>query len=175
MVIKLHLFFTSELVADEWSGWGSGGFTWKMGHRYPWVGSWVGPRSITDLLENTYITLPARIRTHAFQPVAETLHWLCLRNRTSQKYHANYLAPCSSDILQIFWTGTRLVYFLRARAQIVDNLWRNFFASVNPSLLAPYFWLFQWHLSFPYRSALRAGVRLAHVLVRPCSEANSLT
>ena len=76
IMIQLHLFFTSALVVDEWSVWGSGRFTWKMGHRYPWIGSWVGPRSFTDILGNMCITFPARIRTHAFQPVAETLHWL---------------------------------------------------------------------------------------------------
>jgi hypothetical protein len=53
-----------------------------------------------------------------------------------------------------------------------DNFRRNSFACGNPSLLAPYFRLFQWYLSAPYTSAPRADARLARNLVRSCSEAN---
>jgi len=42
--------------------------------------------------------------------------------------------------------------------------------SGNLSLLAPYFWLFQWHLSIPYRMVYQTGAWVTHLLVQPCSE-----
>ena len=53
-----------------------------------------------------------------------------------------------------------------------DNFRRNSFACGNPSLLAPYLRIFQWHLCALYTFAPWAGARLAGILVRSCSEAN---
>jgi len=63
------------------------------------------------------------------------------------------------------------VFFERV-PKLRDNFRRDSFACGNPSLLAPYFRLFQWNLSAPYRSALRGVARLARILFRPCLEAN---
>lgn len=50
-----------------------------------------------------------------------------------------------------------------------DNFHRNPFVSESLSLVAPYFWLFQWRISTTYILALGAAVRLALPLLRPWS------
>jgi hypothetical protein len=47
-----------------------------------------------------------------------------------------------------------------------DNFHRNPLVSGSLSLLAPYFWLFQWRFSAPYSLVLLAVVQLAFPLVR---------
>ena len=56
---------------------------------------------------------------------------------------------------------------LRSRAQIAYNFRRKSWACGNVSSLAPYFLLFRWHLSVPYRLASRAAARLVRPLIRP--------
>jgi hypothetical protein len=50
----------------------------------------------------------------------------------------------------------------------ISRVQRNYFACGNLGLLAQYFRLFHWRLSFPYRLVSRAASRLARSLFRPC-------
>jgi hypothetical protein len=77
--------------------------------------------------------------------------------------------PLKSSLFELFIgleQGWRK--FLRVRAKIADNFWRNSFACGNRSLLAPYFRLFQRRQRAPYSLALRAAAQWGHPLNQPC-------
>jgi hypothetical protein len=48
------------------------------------------------------------------------------------------------------------------------NFWRNYFHCGNLSLLAPYFWLFQWRTVAPYMFVLRVAAHLGQSFSWPC-------
>jgi hypothetical protein len=50
--VQIHIFFTSALVIGEWSASHPGRLS--AGERAPgiqWIGSWVGPRAVLDVVE----------------------------------------------------------------------------------------------------------------------------
>jgi hypothetical protein len=72
----------------------------------------------------------------------------------------NNLAPFTPLFLNVFSLEQGWHIFLRARTQIADNFWRNSCVG-NLSVPAPYFQLFQWRLSAPYRLGPLAATWLA--------------
>jgi hypothetical protein len=76
--------------------------------------------------------------------------------------------PLKAIFFKLFGLGQDWRNFLRVGAKTADNFWRNSFAYGNLSLVAPYFQLFQWCLSAPYRFAPWASAQLACPLVQPC-------
>jgi hypothetical protein len=62
---------------------------------------------------------------------------------------ANNLVHLSAEIRWTFSAQDSAGKFLRACPLIPDEFWRHSFMCGNLSLLAPYFWLFQWCVSAP--------------------------
>ena len=65
-------------------------------------------------------------------------------------------------LFKIFWFSTGLTKLFWG------NFWRNYFRCGNLSLLAPYFWLFQWCTSAPCMFVLWVAAHLGQPFSLPC-------
>jgi hypothetical protein len=87
---------------------------------------------------------------------ARELNWLLTTMCAEQGWpetcgsprQSNNWNPFKPTFFERFQLRTGLAnLFFRAHVKIADNFCRNSFACGNLSLLAPYFWIFWWHLS----------------------------
>jgi hypothetical protein len=112
--VQTHVFFTSALVAGEWSGSHQGRFT--PGERAPgthWIGGWVGPKAGVDDTEKwKFLTSPG-IELRPLCPASsQSLYRL--------SYPGSLCGPVLTKILK--------------RRQILVKFCRGRFAEVGPQL-----------------------------------------